>query len=317
MSLLAAMDRHPLAPVFRRSLAEPGQKGTLENRLKRFHGRVFAKTGTLRQANGLAGYATAADGDRLAFAILVNNHTAAEPRRRGRDRRHRGRHARGPLTMDISIGPDLRGRVSLGVVVLEGVTVREADAALLAEVEACCAELRAKYGEGRSADVPGVADARTLYKAVGLDPTKHRPSNEALLRRALKGEPLYRINTLVDALNLASLRAQLPFGLYDLDRVEPPVVLRKGAAGESYEGIRKGTVSASGSAGPGGREGALRQPHLRLRANHDHARREARRWWWPTPPPAYGRTRLEQVLQQAADILTRHCGGREAERYLM
>jgi D-alanyl-D-alanine carboxypeptidase/D-alanyl-D-alanine-endopeptidase (penicillin-binding protein 4) len=76
VSLLTAMDRHPLAPVFRRSLAEPGQKGTLENRLKRFHGRVFAKTGTLRQANALAGYATAADGDRLAFAILVNNHTA-------------------------------------------------------------------------------------------------------------------------------------------------------------------------------------------------------------------------------------------------
>ena len=75
VSLLAAMDRHPLAPVFRQSLAEPGQKGTLENRLRRYHGRLFAKTGTLRQANALAGYATAADGDRLAFAVLINNHT--------------------------------------------------------------------------------------------------------------------------------------------------------------------------------------------------------------------------------------------------
>lgn len=75
VSLLVAMDRHPQARVFRESLAEPGQKGTLENRLKAHHGRVFAKTGTLRQANALAGYLTAADGDRLAFAILVNNHT--------------------------------------------------------------------------------------------------------------------------------------------------------------------------------------------------------------------------------------------------
>ena len=67
--------------------------------------------------------------------------------------------------------------------------------------------------------MPGAADARALYKALGLDPTKTRPSNEALLRRVLKGEALYRVNTLVDALNLCSLRDQLPFGLYDLDRV--------------------------------------------------------------------------------------------------
>ena len=94
--------------------------------------------------------------------------------------------------------------------------------------------------------MPGAADARALYKALGLDPTKTRPSNEALLRRVLKGEALYRVNTLVDALNLCSLRAQLPFGLYDLDRVEPPVVLRRGAPGESYEGIRKGAVNVEG-----------------------------------------------------------------------
>jgi len=89
---------------------------------------------------------------------------------------------------------------------------------------------RTRRRGGKSAEVPGAADARTLYKALGLDPTKYRPSNEALLRRALKGEPLYRINTLVDALNLSSLRHQLPFGLYDLARVEPPVALRKGGA---------------------------------------------------------------------------------------
>jgi D-alanyl-D-alanine carboxypeptidase/D-alanyl-D-alanine-endopeptidase (penicillin-binding protein 4) len=74
-ALLAAMDKHANARVFRASLAEPGQKGTLENRLKAHYGRVQAKSGTLRQANALAGYVTAADGDRLAFAILVNNHT--------------------------------------------------------------------------------------------------------------------------------------------------------------------------------------------------------------------------------------------------
>ena len=73
--LLAAMDRHPYARVYRDSLAEPGQKGTLEHRLAKATGRLQAKTGTLRFANSLAGYLTAADGDRIAFAIIVNNHT--------------------------------------------------------------------------------------------------------------------------------------------------------------------------------------------------------------------------------------------------
>ena len=73
--LLVAMDHHPFGRVYRESLAEPGQKGTLEHRLGKLKGRMQAKTGTLRFANALAGYLTAADGDRLAFAIVVNNHT--------------------------------------------------------------------------------------------------------------------------------------------------------------------------------------------------------------------------------------------------
>ena len=73
--LLVAMDRHPSGRVYRESLAEPGQKGTLEHRLARMTGRLQAKTGTLHFANALAGYLTGADGDRLAFAIIVNNHT--------------------------------------------------------------------------------------------------------------------------------------------------------------------------------------------------------------------------------------------------
>jgi DNA/RNA-binding domain of Phe-tRNA-synthetase-like protein len=146
----------------------------------------------------------------------------------------------------VEIAPELEGRVRLGLVVLEGVTVRDADPGLAAEIAAYGSELRRLYPEARSAEVPGAADARTLYKDLGLDPTKVRPSNEALLRRVLKGESLYTVNTLVDALNLCSLRAQLPFGLYDLDRVEPPVTLRRGQPGESYEGIRKAAVHVDG-----------------------------------------------------------------------
>src|SRR5204863_8366943 len=119
------------------------------------------------------------------------------------------------VSVEVSIAPELEGRVRLGLVELDGVTVRDADPALAREIAAYGDELRRAHPEAKSADLPGAAEARALYKDLGLDPTKVRPSSEALARRVLKGEALYTVNTLVDALNLSSLRAQLPFGLYD------------------------------------------------------------------------------------------------------
>lgn len=81
VGLLVAMDRHPQAAAFRDSLAVAGVDGTLKGRMKGTpaEGRLTAKTGTLRQANALAGYVRRADGERLAFAIIVNNHTVPGP----------------------------------------------------------------------------------------------------------------------------------------------------------------------------------------------------------------------------------------------
>jgi DNA/RNA-binding domain of Phe-tRNA-synthetase-like protein len=218
--------------------------------------------------------------------------------------------------MDLTIGPDLAGRVRVGVVVLEGVAVREADPALAAEVDATCAEFRQRYGDGKSAEVPGAADARTLYKAVGLDPTKTRPSNEALLRRALKGESLYRINTLVDALNLSSLRFQLPFGLYDVAKIEPPVVLRKGAPGESYEGIRKGPVNVDGRPTLADARGAFGNP------TSDSTRtcitlETTSALVVVYAPAAYNPARLGDVLDGTEATLVRFCGGSRVDRRLL
>ena len=216
----------------------------------------------------------------------------------------------------IAIAPELERRVRLGVLVLDGVSATADDAGLRAEIEAYGNSLRERYGDGRSVEVPGAADARTLYKDLGLDPTKTRPSNEALLRRVLKGEALYRVNPLVDALNLCSLRAQLPFGLYDLDHVAPPVELRRGRPGESYEGIRKGAVNVDGRPTLADAQGAFGNP------TSDSLRTcvtaETRSVLVTVYAPARSATaRLERVLDETVDTLTRHCGGAPRERRLL
>ena len=99
----------------------------------------------------------------------------------------------------------------------------------------------------RSGDVGPVARARELYRRFGTDPTRVRPSSEALLRRLRKGEPLPRINSLVDVANAMSVQLQVPVGLYDLDKVKgDELVIRLGRDGESYVGIGKERVNVAG-----------------------------------------------------------------------
>ncbi len=77
VDLLAVMDRHRYAQAFEASLPVAGRDGTLDHRMRgtRAEGRVTAKTGTRKHVGALAGYVSTISGRRLAFAILVNNHT--------------------------------------------------------------------------------------------------------------------------------------------------------------------------------------------------------------------------------------------------
>jgi DNA/RNA-binding domain of Phe-tRNA-synthetase-like protein len=99
---------------------------------------------------------------------------------------------------------------------------------------------RARAGwnaEGLSAD-PTVAALRSLFRTAGCDPTRYRPSSEALIRRLLKEDELPAIHPLVDLNNCLSVALAVPCCIVAAGSVTPPVVLRAGRAGESYESLR-------------------------------------------------------------------------------
>jgi DNA/RNA-binding domain of Phe-tRNA-synthetase-like protein len=141
--------------------------------------------------------------------------------------------------MRFTLAPDLAAIVRPGVLWLEGATVVDREPGLNAPLAAAEAAVRMN-------PPMEIAAVRTMYKRVGLDPTKTRPSSEALLRRVRKGDPLPRINSMVDVCNWCSLEFQLPYGLYDAARIEGDVELRVGRAGETYAGIRKDDVHVGG-----------------------------------------------------------------------
>jgi len=147
--------------------------------------------------------------------------------------------------------------------------------------------------------------ARALYRRFGIDPTKTRPSSEALLRRVARGDAFPRINSLVDVANVMSLLAQSPVGLYDLARVEGQLSIRLGAEGEGYEGIGKARVNVAGrlcvadALGPCGNPSSD-SARTMITNDTEHA---AWIWFLPVGKPVIART-AELVAQYGRGLLT-------------
>jgi DNA/RNA-binding domain of Phe-tRNA-synthetase-like protein len=155
--------------------------------------------------------------------------------------------------MRFTLAPELAGVVRPGVLWFDGAAVVEHDGRLnapLAEAEAAV----------RVAPPAETTAVRSMYRRVGLDPTKTRPSSEALLRRIKRGDALPRINSMVDVCNWCSLEFQLPYGLYDAARLDGELELRLGRPGEVYAGIRKDDVHVGGRIALADRSGPFGNP---------------------------------------------------------
>ena len=108
-------------------------------------------------------------------------------------------------------------------------------------------EFRATLTTETLKQLPGIAATRCVYRVCGKDPSRYRPASEALIRRMLQGKELYQIDTLVDLVNLASIRFGYSIGGFDADCfVGDTLTLGVGKAGEPYEGIGRGTINIEG-----------------------------------------------------------------------
>jgi len=129
--------------------------------------------------------------------------------------------------------------VKLGVVEADGVTVGPGDEGLARLMDSVCERKRREFTVESLAAAEPVRAVRAMFRGWGMDPSKYRPSSEALLRRVVQGKGLYRVSNVVDIGNVGSVETGWPYGCYDRERIRPPVALRHGAAGERYEAVGK------------------------------------------------------------------------------
>lgn len=121
---------------------------------------------------------------------------------------------------------------------LKDLVIRDETPELESEKERLFHEVRSTYKIETLKDSPIIRTYRTFYWGISIDPTKIRPAGEALIRRVLKKKPIPKINTFVDAYNLASIKTHMAIAAFDratLDGIE--LTLRYAIKGERFRGI--------------------------------------------------------------------------------
>ncbi len=149
---------------------------------------------------------------------------------------------------------------SLGVLQYSGASVSDSPKMLQGRINYFVESLRLEHELSRLADIEGVREWRSAFKKAGIDPSRYRPSSEALLRRLLQGNPFFWINSAVDVNNFFSVLHALPFGIYDIDHLTGDVTCRLGQETDVYEGLNGREVHMEGKLLLADEQGAFGSP---------------------------------------------------------
>jgi DNA/RNA-binding domain of Phe-tRNA-synthetase-like protein len=218
--------------------------------------------------------------------------------------------------IELQIAPDLKARAGLvlGVVRAEPVTITRHDNGLWDEIEALVRQLRER-NFGSAAERPEIGATRRAYRALGDDPTHYRPANEALLRRVLGGKTLPHINTAVDANTFLSLESGWPLGCYDVAAIEGPIGARQGSAGETYAPIGKPAVDAQNRLVLVDDQGIFGSPTAD--SQRTLVTTETTDLLFVIFAFETGQQRVDQIVERAAALLKRYCGGTLREQQVL
>ncbi|HJX23100.1 MAG TPA: phenylalanine--tRNA ligase beta subunit-related protein [Candidatus Bathyarchaeia archaeon] len=139
--------------------------------------------------------------------------------------------------LEIRIDEELASRLAglfLGMATIGPVKIERSSKAFLDMEREKISEIRRKFKLDLLKEEELIRAYRRFYWALRIDPTKVRPSSEALIRRSLQGAEIPKINNVVDAYNMASMETLIPMGAFDLDRIKPPIIMRYSRPGEKF-----------------------------------------------------------------------------------
>ncbi len=100
-----------------------------------------------------------------------------------------------------------------------------------------------KFSTEEIKQIPQISATRKAYSALGKEPSRYRPSAEALHRRIVQGKGVYQISNIVDTINLASIKTGYSIGGYDADKIYGKIIFDKGKPNIEYQAIGRGQLN--------------------------------------------------------------------------
>lgn len=194
----------------------------------------------------------------------------------------------------------------MGIITYNHITVKETPQMMQGRLQLFYEEKKWELEDQNVADTPGIKEWRDVFKRHGTDPSRYRPSHEALIRRLKKGQPLPEINSAVDLNNFFSVRHVLPMGLYDLDQIEGErIEIRVGEPDDAYEGINGRTMGMEGKLLSADKMGAFGSPIVdskRTMVTEKTTDAIHLLYFSPSTPEQVARTMLDQCTTQFLHI---------------
>jgi DNA/RNA-binding domain of Phe-tRNA-synthetase-like protein len=185
---------------------------------------------------------------------------------------------------------------------------------LWGQIDGVCRELASEIRIEDIAKNPAIASSRRVYKAFGKDPARYRLSAEALMRRVVKGDGLYRVNNVVDIVNLVSLETGFSIGGYDEGLVQFPVCLDVGKPSDEYLGIGRGLLNIESLPVLRDLAGAFGSPtsdSVRTAVN------AATRRFLMVIFGFGNMQQIEPALNHARELLLEYAGAKDAEQWII
>ena len=167
--------------------------------------------------------------------------------------------------MEILISDELKQLIpelKIGVVHYQDIQVSDSPQMLMGRLRLFQESLYFDYADLKVSDIPEINEWRKLFKTIGTDPNRYRPSNEALYRRVQKEQYLHTVNSAVDMNNFLSLQYKIPLGIYDSSYLDGDVVIKIGTEQDSYIAINEREISLTKKLVSADQHGAFGSPYV-------------------------------------------------------
>jgi DNA/RNA-binding domain of Phe-tRNA-synthetase-like protein len=204
--------------------------------------------------------------------------------------------------------PDLTIGIVVGMDVNNSRPVKEIDDLLTQAIE----EMKRNFIGEKAQEHPRIKPWRTAFSKLAISGSKFPSSVESMAKRILKGDPIPRINPLVDLYNSVSLRYLVPMGGHDLDTVKGDIYLRFAEGWEPFTPLGGGdtTIVPKGELIYRDDQEVLTRNWVWRQCEKDKGTEKTRNVFIPIDVLGeVGRERAHEVIGELSHLIPRHLGG--------